>query len=107
MIDTLYGYHEGMDTKQRPATEAARTRHEAPDSDAIGAEATYLDLDGDGVPDAVQTVEAVAVDRTGDGVPDEVVMHEEVASEIGVDGVPERVSVTESVTVELPDVASN
>ena len=40
------------------------------DGPAALVEVEYLDLDGDGVPDAVQTIEAVAIDLTGDGVCD-------------------------------------
>ena len=35
-------------------------------------ETSYLDLDGDGVPDAVVTTETIALDLTGDGVVDVV-----------------------------------
>jgi len=69
----------------------------------IDLETRYLDLDGDGVPDAVQIVEVVPVDSRGDGVPDAIEVFEEVASEIGVDGVPEHVAVVGTTTVEVHD----
>ena len=64
-------------------------------------EVEYLDLDGDGVPDAVQTIEAVAIDLTGDGVCDAVELVEEVAAHIGIDGVPEQVVNIEDVAVSF------
>ena len=66
------------------------------------AQATrYLDLDGDGVPDAVEVVELVSVDRTGDGRADEVAVVEELASGIGIEGVPRRVTVVDETTLDL------
>jgi hypothetical protein len=67
----------------------------------VEVETTYLDLDGDGVPDAVQIVEAVGVDLTGDGRVDFIELVEEVASDIGVDGVPGSVDVVEHQEIEL------
>jgi len=61
----------------------------------------YLDLDGDGVPDAVQTTEGIGYDVTGDGAPDVVEIVEETAAGIGIDGVPEHVEVTEPVAVQV------
>ena len=76
------------------------------ESTPVEVETTYLDLDGDGVPDAVQTVEAIPVDRTGDGVTDAVGVVEEIASDIGDDGVPEHIDVVETKIVELPATPS-
>jgi hypothetical protein len=61
----------------------------------------YLDLDGDGVPDAVQMTEAIEYDVTGDGVPDIVEIVDETAAGIGIDGVPDHVEVTEPVAVRV------
>jgi hypothetical protein len=71
----------------------------------IARETRYLDLDGDGLPDAVQIVDVVPVDSSGNGVPDAVEVIGEVASEIGVDGVPEQVTVVDTTIVELTDTA--
>ena len=69
-----------------------------------GAQATrYLDLDGDGVPDAVEMIEVVSVDRTGDGTTDEVAVVEELASGIGIEGVPRRLTVVDEMTIALED----
>lgn len=69
----------------------------------------YLDLDGDGVPDAVQMTEAIEYDVTGNGVPDVVEIVDETAAGIGIDGVPDHVEVTSPVAVrvehDLPDEA--
>jgi hypothetical protein len=51
----------------------------------------YLDLDDDGVVDAVHVQHAVARDLTGDGNPDVVEIVDEVAAAIDIDGVPHRV----------------
>lgn len=64
-------------------------------------ETRYLDLDGDGVPDAVQTVKVVGVDLTGDGASDVVEIVEGVEADIGVDGVPQHVVVVEDAVVDL------
>lgn len=61
----------------------------------------YLDLDGDGVPDAVQTTETVTHDVDGDGNPDFVEIVEEIESGIGIDGVPEHVEVHEAAAVAV------
>lgn len=65
-------------------------------------ETRYLDLDGDGVPDAVETVEAIAAT-------DDVGLHvvevlEEIQADIGIDGVPQRVAVVDETTVELQPI---
>lgn len=61
----------------------------------------YLDLDGDGVPDAVETIELVTLDRTGDGRTDVVAVVEELASGIGIEGVPRRLAVVDEATLAL------
>jgi hypothetical protein len=85
-------------------TNTSQTGHRGTAVDG-GADAnvvtTYLDLDGDGVIDAVQTIEAVAVDVTGDGQADVVEVVEEIAAGIGVDGVPEHVTVVDDGHVAL------
>jgi hypothetical protein len=69
--------------------------------DGVPVETTYLDLDGDGVPDAVHIVEAIAVDRTGDGHIDVVEVIEELLSDIGDDGVPGSVDVVDHADIGL------
>lgn len=71
------------------------------DGSAALVEVEYLDLDGDGVPDAVQTIEAAPIDLTGDGVCDGVELVEEIAAHIGIDGVPEQVVNIDDVAVSL------
>jgi hypothetical protein len=61
----------------------------------------YLDLDGDGVPDAVQMVERVSIDASGDGHADVIELRQEIARGIGVDGIPEAVDVVDRTTIEL------
>jgi hypothetical protein len=67
----------------------------------IRNETKFLDLDGDGVPDAVETTE-VSVEVTDSGgrhvVAVEVV--DEIDAEIGIDGVPGTVEVSDAVLVE-------
>jgi hypothetical protein len=60
-------------------------------------ETSYLDLSGDGIPDAVETTQTAAFDVTGDGIPDVVRVTTEIATEIGVDGVPRRVEIVEMI----------
>ena len=69
--------------------------------DGVEVETTYLDLDGDGVPDAVHMVEAVAIDLTGDGHIDRVEVIEELARDIDVDGVPGSVDVVDHREIAL------
>jgi hypothetical protein len=71
--------------------------------EVIEVETKYLDLDGDGVPDAVETVEVIAVDSTGDGATDTFEVVDEVASDIGIDGAPAHTDVVDTTTVELPE----
>ena len=61
----------------------------------IELETAYLDLDGDGVPDAIEIVEAVTADLTGDGIPNVVAVRKEFATGIDIDGIPRRVSTVE------------
>lgn len=65
----------------------------------LGAMVTteYLDLDGDGVPDAVRTVHLVGVDLTLDGVADVVETMEELATGIDITGEPEAVRVVDTI----------
>jgi hypothetical protein len=54
-------------------------------------ETRYLDLDGDGVPDAVETIETFAVREAGNGKVSVLYESRTVAADIGIDGVPHRV----------------
>jgi hypothetical protein len=54
----------------------------------------YLDLDGDGLPDAVRTIETLGVEI--DGVVQTIEQIETLEAQIGVDGVPRDVSVIAS-----------
>jgi hypothetical protein len=74
---------------------------QADDGSPVEVTTTYLDLDGDGVIDAVQMVEVAAVDVTGDGTADVVEVVEELAAGIGVDGVPDQVTVIEDGQVSV------
>jgi hypothetical protein len=68
------------------------------ESTGAGAETEFLDLDGDGVPDAVQTTETIEYETEG-GV--EVVEEiRELDSDIGSDGIPKTVTVTDTVAVD-------
>jgi len=49
-------------------TKATHPQPDPPQHEGI-VETRYLDLDGDGVPDALQVVEAIAVDDGADGAP--------------------------------------
>ena len=71
-------------------------------TDKPHSETKYLDLDDDGVPDAVETVEWVAVDVDLDGTPDVVTAVSELDAEIGDDGVPERIETTRVTAVRTP-----
>jgi hypothetical protein len=73
---------------------AVMTTNEAP------AEVKYLDLDGDGVPDAVVTREVHSHDVTGDGHVDIVDSTTTIASGIGIDGVPSSVETRSEVFVD-------
>jgi hypothetical protein len=56
----------------------------------------YLDLDGDGLPDAVLTVETFSVDVPGDHAPRPIERIEILEFGIGIDGSPKRVSIAPS-----------
>ena len=82
-----HGYLYGMDNEMSNGAQVTR----------------YLDLDGDGVPDAVEMIEVVSVDRTGDGSTDEVAVVEELASGIGIEGVPRQLTVVDEMTLALDE----
>ena len=63
----------------------------------VPTETVFLDLDGDGVVDAVQTTRTVGFDVSGDGLVDVVEVTEELASGIGVDGTPSAIALTDTV----------
>jgi hypothetical protein len=63
--------------------------NEQPRSDE-SATVRYLDLDHDGVPDAVERSQTLEFDSTGDGVSDVVDVLRETDAEIGIDGTPHR-----------------
>ncbi len=85
---------------ENPGTESSSAGPEA--------ETEYLDLDGDGVPDAVRTTETVEYETdSGAEVVEEV---REVDAGIGADGVPTTVTVTDTVAIDadhdgVPDAA--
>jgi hypothetical protein len=56
----------------------------------------YLDLDGDGLLDAVLTIETFSVDVPGDKEPRSVERIEILEFGIGIDGSPRRVSIAAS-----------
>ena len=64
----------------------------------VPVETAYLDLDDDGVPDAVQTTETLEY-HTDDGA-DVVEEIRELDSDIGPDGVPTTVTVTDTVAID-------
>jgi hypothetical protein len=69
--------------------------------DEIERETRFLDLDGDGVPDATETIEVRrhAADVGGHhAMVTEVV--DEIDSEIGVDGEPGEVQVSDTIVIE-------
>jgi len=69
--------------------------------DESNDEAKLLDLDGDGVPDAVETTEVtVEVLESGGHHFVAVEVVDEIDSEIGIDGVPGTVEVSDTVLVE-------
>ena len=67
-------------------------------------ETKFLDLDGDGVPDAVETTEVTVevIDGAGHHVT-KVEVVDEIDAEITIDGVPGTVEVTDTVLVEDVD----
>jgi len=64
-------------------------------------EPAYLDLDGDGVPDAVRTIRVDAFDVTGDGVADVVEIIQEVDAGIDDDGEPHVVTTTDTLEIDV------
>jgi hypothetical protein len=67
----------------------------------IERETRYLDLDGDGVPDATETIEVrrQSIDVGGHHTTVTEVV-DEIDSEIGVDGEPGAVQVSDTIVVE-------
>ena len=66
-------------------------------------EVRYLDLSGDGVPDAVEHIDRRPFRRTGSDVFDAVEEHRRLSYGIGIDGIP--AGVTERMTVYIRDDA--
>jgi hypothetical protein len=78
--------------------------HELPvlEPDAVApTETEYLDLDSDGVVDAVRTTTVRGYDVTGDGEIDVVETVEELAEGIDVTGTPEHVTLTDTVEADF------
>lgn len=75
-----------------PSSERRDTGREPP---GRRHETRYLDLDGDGVPDAVETTDRAVIHVDRRGVADIVQETDEVDAEIDDDGVPHTVQVTE------------
>jgi hypothetical protein len=71
------------------------------DEDGSLTEPKYLDLDGDGVPDAVQTVRVNTFDITGDGIAEAIEVIQEVDAEIDDDGAAHRVTVTDTLELDV------
>ena len=88
------------DPETDPTAEASSEFALAADA-VVAAETEYLDLDGDGLPDAVRTTRVTGFDVTGDGIIDVVETVEEVASEIGVAGQPEHITITDTVETDF------
>jgi hypothetical protein len=67
----------------------------------IERETRYLDLDGDGVPDATETIEVrrQTIDTPGHHTTVTEVV-DEIDSEIGVDGEPGEVQVSDTILIE-------
>jgi len=69
--------------------------------DEIERETRYLDLDGDGVPDATETIEVrrqtIDAGRHHTTVTEVV---DEIDSDIGVDGEPGEVQVSDTIVIE-------
>lgn len=66
-------------------------------------EVRYLDLSGDGVPDAVEHIDRRALRRKGSDVVDAVEETRSLAYGIGIDGEP--AGVTQVTTVYVPDTS--
>jgi hypothetical protein len=81
----------GSEPNEQPGGESpvAQTR--------IPVETEYLDLDDDGVPDAVQITETVQHESGGADLVEEI---RELDTGIGPDGVPTTVTVTDTVTID-------
>ena len=73
----------------------------APTELVVADDTEYLDLDQDGVPDAVRTTRVTGYDVTGDGEVDVVETVQEVASAIDETGAPHHVVITDTVAVDL------
>jgi hypothetical protein len=80
---------------------AARSTPRDSEPEAVVADPAYLDLDGDGVPDAVRTIHVEAFDVDGDGVADVVEIIQEVDAEIDDDGAPHVVTVTDTLGLDV------
>jgi hypothetical protein len=72
-----------------------------PEEQNPGVEVRYLDLDGDGVPDAVETTQTVPLHVGADGGVDAVQIIDEIDGSIDDDGVPHTVRVTEKLGLDL------
>jgi len=84
---------------QRPSSiEETRLAAESLD---VPIETEFLDLDCDGVPDAVKTTSTIAVDISHDRRVDVVETTEEIASEIDINGVPHAIRVADTVEADL------
>ena len=78
----------------------------APDADAGGTadvsiEVEQIDVDGDGVADAVRVVSTTVVDVDGDGVPDAVSVVEAIGIDVDGDGQisDDEIAVTEVIAI--------
>ena len=67
----------------------------------VPIETEFLDLDGDGVPDAVTTTRTIAVDISHDGHVDVIETTEEIASDIDINGVPHAIRVADTVATDF------
>ena len=63
-------------------------------------EIRYLDLSGDGIPDAVEHIDRRPVRRRGSALFDAVEEHRRLSYGIGIDGIP--TGITERTTVYRP-----
>ena len=85
----------GADHEGAPGSAEVTTLTVHPTAESDVAETEYLDLDDDGLPDAVRTTETRSYDGGGADVVKET---SELDAGIGPDGVPTTVTVTETVT---------
>lgn len=67
----------------------------------IASAVMYLDLDGDGVPDAVRLVDTMVLHTTDNGVADVIRVVEKTDSGIGDDGIATTVDVRETFKLDL------